>query len=64
MDADSTFTKTTGTIYGNVAAPLGNTATSEGQAAYVVTGTKKRDSTAGPGDAMDSTKDSTAGGWD
>jgi hypothetical protein len=58
------FTKTGGTIYGNdVAAPLANTATGNGHAAYVVTGSKKRNATAGPGVSLTSGT-SASEGWE
>jgi hypothetical protein len=60
-----TFKKTAGTIYGNVGTPLANTATSgNGHAVYVNTDTKKRDSTAGTEDNLDSTKTGAAGDWE
>jgi predicted outer membrane repeat protein len=68
---DGTFTKTGGTIYGDLSANTThtpgsdeNTATSgNGHAAYV-SGTKKRNATAGPGDALDSAKTGADGGWE
>jgi hypothetical protein len=61
------FTKQSGgTIYGSGASDtLKNTATSNsyGHAVYV-SSSKKRDSTAGPGITLDSTKTGAAGGWE
>jgi hypothetical protein len=59
-----TFTKTAGTIYGNGGAPNGNTAAGgNGHAVYVGDG-KKRNSMAGEGVSMDTTKTGAEGGWE
>ncbi|MDR1470028.1 MAG: hypothetical protein LBT00_12135 [Spirochaetaceae bacterium] len=59
----STFTKTGNSIiYGANAGALKNTSNA-GHAAWVVTGSKKRDDTAGKGYNLDSTK-TDDGGWD
>jgi hypothetical protein len=63
-----TFTKTGGTIYGDndtthTSDSDENTATSgNGHAVYA--GARKRNTTAGPGVALDSTKTGAAGGWE
>jgi hypothetical protein len=62
---DGTFTKTGGIIYGwgDVDSLRNKIGDGEGDAAYVSDG-KKRDSTAGTGDDLDSSVDGSAGGWD
>jgi hypothetical protein len=60
------LTKSGGTIYGNegaLDADLKNTAV-QGHAVYSVTGTRYRDTTAGPGQAMDSATAGVPGGWE
>jgi hypothetical protein len=68
---DGTFTKTDGIIYGDTdtthtAGSTENTASNgNGHAVYVSSSTtKKRNSTAGPEVALDSTKSGSAGGWE
>jgi uncharacterized repeat protein (TIGR02543 family) len=62
-----TFTKAAagGTIYGSNDGALANTTSGTGNAAYVATDSKKRDTTARPGVALDSEKASVeGGGWE
>jgi hypothetical protein len=65
---EGTFTKQAdGIIYGsNASSTLKNTAGSDsyGHAVYVSSGSKKRNSTAGEGVLLDSTKSGSAGGWE
>jgi hypothetical protein len=57
-------TSNSGTIYGNNAQPgQPNTATGDGQAVYVVDGSKKLDDTAWEDHNLDSTKSVLEGGW-
>ncbi|MDR1326601.1 MAG: fibronectin type III domain-containing protein [Treponema sp.] len=59
-----TFTKQSGgVIYGSNGGSLQNSA-SNGPAVYVISGSKKRNSTAGVGVLLDSTKSGSAGGWE
>jgi hypothetical protein len=69
VNYDGTFTKQSGgIIYGSDAAStLKNTASgdSSGHAVYVATSSaKKRNTTAGEGVTLDSTKSGAAGGWE
>jgi hypothetical protein len=57
VETSGTFIKTGGTIEGNNNAATGKVAYVEGG------GNKKRETTAGPTDNLDSTKDGPAGGW-
>jgi hypothetical protein len=64
VETSGTFSKTGGTIYGNTGTADANSAVN-GKAVFVDSGSdKKRDTTAEPADKLDSTKDSTAGGWE
>jgi hypothetical protein len=64
----ASFIKSGGTIYGSDASvELKNTAgngDSGGHAAYCDDGSRKRNTTAGPGVNLDSSKDGAAGGWE
>jgi hypothetical protein len=62
------FTKTAGVIYGSNGGIFKNTAVSDGHAVYVAVASssadKKRNTTAGPGVALDSSINGSAGGWE
>jgi hypothetical protein len=66
--SSGTFTKQSGgVIYGsNASASLKNTTRGDGygHAVYVESGSKRRNSTAGEGDALDSATSGDAGGWE
>jgi hypothetical protein len=69
VDSSGTFTKQPGgTIYGSDAGDtLKNTSSGGdgyGHAVYVLSGNKKRNTTAGVGVTLDSSKDGAAGGWE
>jgi parallel beta-helix repeat protein len=66
IDSGGTFTKQSGgIIYGsNASSALKNTATN-GHAVYVISpSSKRRNTTAGTGVTLDSTKNGSAGGWE
>ena len=70
---NSSFTKSGGIITGYLSDPLngnvvkdssGVVQNNRGHAVYVFSGPKRRESTAGPGVNLDSSKTGTAGGWE
>jgi hypothetical protein len=65
VGSGGTFTKQSGgVIYGSNAGSLSNSASNRGQAVYVDSGSKQRNSTAGEGVTLDSSKSGSAGGWE
>jgi hypothetical protein len=66
VNSSGTFTKSAGTIYGTNGGALANTAqdATSGNAVYVEGYGYRRETTAGPAVALDSSVAGTAGGWE